>query len=534
VKAIHIYLRVPAIVLLGLCASAFAHAATDKCSALLKAKLTDADVTRAEYVLPKSFHVPATNISDSETGVFTRMPAFCRVILTLHPTSDSDIKVEVWMPASGWNGKFQGEGNGGFAGTIDYVALAIAESAGYATAASDTGHSGDDTDAGWAVGHPEKVIDYGYRAIHEMTVKAKRIVAEYYRRAVKESYFASCSNGGRQALVEAQKFPGDYNGIIAGASALNWTHSFVGFAWDAKALTERPQSVIPPSKLPAISEGVLAICDGQEGVKDGILNDPKACHFDPGMLLCKEKETDHCMTQAQVSALKKIYEGPKTADGRRIFSGFLPGGELGPGGWDHWLLEKPGARQLEYANSFFKNLVFANANWDYRTMDFDRDTSIADERAADILNATDPDLEAFHKDGGKLILYHGWSDAAIAPQVTVDYYNRVVEKMGTAAESFGVVYMFPGMQHCEGGPGADVFGQFHDATPDPRISIYAALERWYETGRPPGQVIATKYEKGSDRASRALFTRPLCAYPTKPKYRGAGDVKNAASFSCVN
>jgi hypothetical protein len=515
-----------------LCASSLADASTDKCSDLSKLALSAGAITGARTVSPGSFNSPARNSSDAESRVFARMPAFCRVILALHPTSDSDINVEVWMPASGWNGKFQGQGNGGFAGTIDYEGMAIAINAGYATAGTDTGHSGGDTDAAWALGHPEKIIDYGYRAIHEMTAKAKQVVAGYYGRPAKESYFASCSNGGREALMEAQRFPADYNGIIAGASTNNWTHNFVGFVWDAIALTASSASVIPREKLPTISASVLAACDGQEGVKDGILNDPVGCHFDPGVLLCKAAENDRCLTRPQVAALKKIYAGPKAPDGHQIYPGFVSGGELGPGGWSHWLLEKPGARQLEYANSFFKNLVFGNPNWDYRTMDFDRDTKLADARTAAILNATDPNLQDFRRNGGKLILYHGWSDAAIPPQNTIDYYLSIVHRMGDSAQLSVRLYMIPGMQHCEGGPGADVFGQFHDEMSDPHLSIYAALERWFETGDPPGRIIATKYENVSDRNSRVIFTRPLCVYPAKPKYKGTGDANDAANFSC--
>jgi hypothetical protein len=253
-----------------------------------------------------------------------------------------------------------------------------------------------------------------------MTTNAKQIIAAYYRHSAKQSYFASCSNLGREAPMEAQRFPSDYDGIIAGAAANNWTHNFIGFVWDPLALAVTPTSVIPPAKLPAIGASVLAACDGQEEVKDGILTDLRSCHFDPAVLLCKEMESDRCLTQPQITALKKIYAGAKTPDGRQIYPGFVPGGELGPGGWDHWLLEKPGARQLEYANSFFRNLVFSDPNWDYRTMDFDRDTKLADKRTAAILNAADPNLDLFRKRGGKLILYHGWSDAAIAQQNTID------------------------------------------------------------------------------------------------------------------
>jgi Tannase and feruloyl esterase len=521
-----------AVAALFLCSSTIARAATDKCEELAKLTLADAAIGVAETASPGSF-VPADHAAtDSESQAFKGMPAFCRVALVLRPSADSGIKVEVWMPASGWNGKFQGQGNGGFAGSIDYFAMALAIRAGYATAGTDTGHTGSDTDARWALGHPEKLIDYGYRAIHEMTVKAKEIIAAYYGRSPRDSYFCSCSNGGREALMEAQRFPTDYNGIIAGASANNWTHNFAAFAWDARALTETSASTIPASKLAAIASGVLAACDGQEGVKDHLLSDPRSCRFDPEVLRCGETENDRCLTQPQIGALKKIYAGAKTSDGQQLYPGFEPGGELGPAGWEHWLLGKTGGRQLEYANSYYENLVLGDPNWDYRTMDFDRDTKLADQRTGTILNATDPNLDAFRKAGGKLIMYHGWSDGAIAPQNTIDYYENVVARMGRRTKGFLRLYMVPGMQHCEGGAGAVTFGQLDDETPDPEHSIYAAVQDWVEKGKLPRRIVATKYENDSGRGSRVLFTRPLCAYPKKPMYRGSGDVNDAKNFSC--
>ena len=460
------------------------------------------------------------------------MPAFCRVALVLRPSADSGIKVEVWMPASGWNGKFQAQGTAVLPGPSiisqwPWRFVRVMRRQG-----TDTGHTGSDTDARWALGHPEKLIDYGYRAIHEMTVKAKEIIAAYNGRSPRDSYFCSCSNGGREALMEAQRFPTDYNGIIAGASANNWTHNFAAFAWDARALTETSASTIPASKLAAIASGVLAACDGQEGVKDHLLSDPRSCRFDPEVLRCGETENDRCLTQPQIGALKKIYAGAKTSDGQQLYPGFEPGGELGPAGWEHWLLGKTGGRQLEYANSYYENLVLGDPNWDYRTMDFDRDTKLADQRTGTILNATDPNLDAFRKAGGKLIMYHGWSDGAIAPQNTIDYYENVVARMGRRTKGFLRLYMVPGMQHCEGGAGAVTFGQLDDETPDPEHSIYAAVQGWVEKGKLPRRIIATKYENDSGRGSRVLFTRPLCAYPKRPMYRGSGDANDAKNFSC--
>jgi feruloyl esterase len=268
----------------------------------------------------------------NDAPLYKALPAFCRVAIEARPSADSDIKIEVWLPVSDWNGKFQGRGNGGFAGEIDYHALAVAVHQGYATAGTDTGHAAGGTDARWAPGHPEKVTDFGYRAIHEMTQTAKAVIKAFYSNHLQHSYFASCSNGGRQALMEAQRFPADYNGIIAGAPANYWTHLLTSAVWDAQATTSEEASYIPSSKLPAIAQAINEACDAQDGVADGILNDPRKCHFDPAAMVCKAEVTDKCLTAPQVTALKKLYEGPHDAHGERIFPGLLPGAEDGPAG----------------------------------------------------------------------------------------------------------------------------------------------------------------------------------------------------------
>jgi len=264
------------------------------------------------------------------------------------------------MPASSWNGKFRGQGNGGFAGQLYYPALAIAVMQGYASAATDTGHAGNGTEATWALGHPEKIIDFGYRAIHEMTVVGKATVKAFYGDAAKYSYFAACSNGGRQALMEAQRFPEDYNGILAGAPANYWTHLLASALWDAQATTLDPQSYIPDTKVPAIAQAVVAACDANDGVKDGIINDPPRCHFDPATMLCKEGNSDSCLTQPQVIALKKLYAGANDSHGKQIFPGFVPGGEAGPGGWPLWITGPAPGKALLFAfdYGYFADMVY--------------------------------------------------------------------------------------------------------------------------------------------------------------------------------
>src|SRR5579872_4095193 len=252
------------------------------------------------------------------------------------------------------------------AGSIQYEQLASAVRMGFATASTDTGHTGSATDGSWALGHPEKVIDFGYRGIHEMTVKAKAIVQRFYGVAPRWSYFASCSNGGRQALMEAQRFPEDYDGIIAGAPANFWTHLLTAAVWVDQATLAHAVSYIPPSKLPAISAAVLAACDAEDGVTDGILNDPRRCHFNPATLLCRSADSNSCLTAPEVTALEKIYRGPRNSRGEQIFPGYEPGGELGNNGWAPWITGSAPEKSLLFAfgTQFFSNMVFSNPDWD--------------------------------------------------------------------------------------------------------------------------------------------------------------------------
>ena len=359
--------------------------------------------------------VAAGSLALPEGPPIANLPALCRVTGSLKPSADSDIQFEVWLPVSGWNGKFKGIGNGGFAGSMGLRSLGRAVSAGYAAAATDTGHRADDIDATWALGHPEKVIDFGYRAIHEMTVTGKAIAAAFYGRPPQHAYFHACSNGGRQALMEAQRFPTDYDGIVAGAPANHWTHLLAQAAWDLQATTADPAAYIPASKLPAIEAATLAQCDAADGVRDGVVDDPRACAFRPATLLCQSTAADSCLTAPQVAALEKLYAGPRTASGQ-VHPGHVPGGALGPESWALWVTGPAAGKSLiaTFGTQFFRNMVFEDATWDPRTFQLERDTQKADDKLSRVLNATDPDLSAFRRQGGKLIVYHGWSDPAIS------------------------------------------------------------------------------------------------------------------------
>ncbi len=516
-----------------------AHAAPT-CEGLAGLTLGPANVVSAQTVAAGAF-TPPPNLAPwlaGDPSLYRTLPSFCRVALQARPSADSDIKIEVWMPVAGWNGRLQAQGNGGFAGEIDYGGLGTALGQAYATVATDTGHSGPGVDARWALGHPEKVADFGYRAIHLMTETAKAAIKAFYGKAPARSYFASCSNGGRQGLMEAQRFPGDFDGILAGAPANFWTHLLTSAVWDAQATTGSDASYIPSGKLPAIARAVNDACDAADGVKDGILNDPRRCRFDPAAMTCRDGDSPACLTPPQVTALKKLYEGARGADGSRIFPGFLPGAEEGEGGWGGWITgDAPGKGLLfTFGRGYFANMVYEKPDWDYKTADLSAAVEAAADKTARALDATDPNLKPFRDRGGKLILYHGWNDPAISALNTIDYYDSVVGAMGAdVVGSFVRLYMAPGVQHCGGGPGPSLFGQVVTPGADAGHSLQKALEAWVETGLAPSAVVATKYGAASAPGGprRPALTRPVCPYPEAADYKGAGDTNDAASFACA-
>ena len=462
--------------------------------------------------------VPAGSFAPPAGPAINNLPEFCRVHGSIKPSSDSNIQFEVWMPASGWNGKFQGIGTGGFAGSIGYGQLAVALRKGYATSATDTGHRGGAVDASWALGHPEKVVDFGHRAIHETAVAAKAAIAAFYGSGPKRSYFNSCSNGGRQALMEAQRYPEDYDGIIAGAPASYWTRLTANGVWISRAMSD-PGAHIPPAKLPAIEAAALAACDAKDGVKDGVIDGPDKCGFKPSSLLCQGPESDACLTPPQVAGLEKILAGLRGSRGP-LHPGFVVGGITGQGGWADWITGGAPAKSAAFAfgNGFFSNIVHQNKDWDFRAFDPDRDTKKADDEYAAILNATNPDLARFRARGGRLILYHGWSDAAITPLNAIDYYKSIKDP-----SSFVRLFMVPGLQHCAGGPGPNEFGQTSPgASGDALRDINTAIEKWVEEGVAPSRIVAKKDQR----------TRPLCPYPQVATYTGTGSTDDAANFVC--
>jgi feruloyl esterase len=496
------------ILLAALCTSSI-DAATP-CESLAALTLPNTTIALAESVPAGTFTI--TNaLSPRSIPPLKDLPAFCRVAAHIKPSDDSDIAFEVWMPASEWNGKFQGVGNGGWVGEVSYGSLAQALRRGYAAASTDTGHQGDGGDASFALGHPEKVIDFGYRAVHETTVKAKAIVAAFYGDGPRLSYWNGCSSGGKQGLKEAQRFPRDYDGIVAGAPANFWTHLMAADLAVGVATLKDPNSYIPKEKYALLHTAVLQACDALDGVNDGVLEDPTRCHFDPKVLECKDTEGPDCLTAPQVEAARKIYGGavnPRT--GKLIFPGLALGSELG------WGALAGGPKPFPIVESHFKYLVFKDPKWDFRTLNLDTDVALADKLDDGIINATDPNLKDFVGHGGKLLLHHGWNDQLIAPQNTIDYYNSVLSWLGSGKAANSVrLFMTPGMNHCGGGDGPNAF------------DAIGALDQWVEKGKAPDRIVVSHSTSGKvDR------TRPLCPFPQTAKYTGTGSTDDAANFVC--
>jgi hypothetical protein len=523
------------LMVLGGCAlgqqAAAANGQTARCAGLAAVKLEGAQVTSAVLV-------PARALADTAAKVppemLEKMPAFCRVKVTDTPTSDSDTKIEIWLPVAGWNGRYRGSGNGGFAGEIYFKDMAAAVTGGYAASGTDAGHAGGK--ATFALGHPEKVKDFGWRAVHDMAVQTKVLVKAFYGKPTEHAYFAACSDGGREALMEAQRFPGDYDGILAGAPANNWTALLSAATANDQTLMANAAAYLPSGKLPAITAAVLAVCDGQDGLKDGVVGNPVKCGFDPAVLMCTGEETDGCLTAAQVATLKSIYAAKKDAQGEIVFPGYSLGAESAPESWGVWIVEKaPGdsTRMMFFGLGYFRDFVYEREDWSLAGFDFDRDSKLALAKTAEALNATDTDLRPFAARGGKLVMYHGWNDPAIPGLSSVMYYDGVVGTMGKSAADAAVrLYMVPGMLHCDGGPGAADIGQGGAAIRrGAQHDVFTALEQWVEAGKAPGTLTATKF-MGDDETKGVVMTRPLCVYPAVARYV-KGDPMEASSFACV-
>ena len=490
------------------------------CARLAEQKLANTTIRSAEPVTTGSFTPPGT------TNAIGNLPPFCRVAGTIAPTPDSQILFEVWLPLEGWNGKFSGVGNGGWAGVVSYPQLADQLRRGYAAASTNTGHAaaGGLDAARFAFEKPEQLLDFAYRSHHEMALRAKELVAAFYTKPPARSYFIGCSSGGYEGLMAAQRFPTDYDGIVAGMPANNWTRLMAGDFDATLAVFKDGVNNLPASALGVLHRGALAACDGKDGVSDGVIEDPRSCSFDPGTLSCQAGQVaDSCLTPPQVAAARRVYAGLKDPkSGEQIYPGLAPGSE------PYWPNRDP-ANPFPIPISHYKWLVFADPNWDWKSFDFSDPPDYesyrkSEAKLAPIMNATSPDLQAFRARGGKLLQYHGWNDQLITPFNSINYYESVLTHSGGGrdraatiadVQSFYRLFMAPGMAHCGGGSGPNSF------------DMQSVLERWIEQGTAPDRIVATRAINGVvDRA------RPLCAYPQVAVYRGTGDTNDAASFEC--
>jgi feruloyl esterase len=467
--------------------------------------LTNTTVVLAQVVAAGTFIPPgAANAARRATS----LPAFCRVALRIAPSSDSDIRSEIWLPVSGWNGKFLQVGNGAWGGSIQYGALGEALSRGYAASSTDTGHTG--TDASFAMGHPEKLIDFGYRAVHETAAQGHATVTALYGVRPRLSYFNGCSGGGRMSFMEAQRFPGDFDGIIAGAPGYNRTDVAFQTLGMAQATHVSPESFIPAGKYSALHRAALDKCDALDGLKDGLIADPTRCQFDPAALECKGRDEPGCLTKAQVVSARRIYApviDPKTR--AQISNGLERGSELQWG-------SVAGNEPHSMYNDLLRFVVMKDRNWDFRTLDVSRQLELARKADNGVLSATSTELTPFVSRGGKLLIYHGWADQNIPPRESVSYYNGLVKTMGKERVGDAIrLFMVPGMGHCGGGDGPNEF------------DMLAVLEHWREEGRAPSEILASQMNGG--HLSR---TRPLCPYPEIAKFKGAGSIDRAENFVC--
>ena len=485
-------------------ASQVSYAAT--CDSLASLALPETTITATQVVAAGTFTQPGGRAGRGGNA-FADLPAFCRVAATLKPSSDSDIKIEVWLPADNWNGKYQAVGNGAWTGAIGYAAMGDALRRGYATSSTDTGHVGGS--ASFAMGHPEKAIDFAYRSEHDMAVRSKAIVNAFYGSAAKYSYWNGCSAGGRQAMKEAQMFPADFDGIIAGSPGLDWSGRSAQ-AVRIEQILQKEEARLASSHLQALHAAVVAACDANDGLKDGLISNPAACKFDPKVLQCKNGDGPDCLTAAQVETVKAIYSPLRGAKGREI-AGMAYGSELN---WTDlgWSVSAR-ATGLDH----FRYLVYKDPEWSVAKFSAATDVAKLEDGDSGLFDARNPDMKAFFDRGGKLLMYHGLADPQITPLNTATYYQQSVAASGGAAKVYGSYRLFlaPGMAHCGGGEGPNDFDKV------------ATLEQWVEKGKAPDQIIASHAKGGAvDR------TRPLCPYPQVATYKGTGSIDEAANFVC--
>jgi feruloyl esterase len=513
--------------------------AATPCEGLKAISLPNTTITTAEFVQEGVFTpVPAPRAPGAPPPAAPRgerggtppapiiAPARCRVVAVLKPSADSLINMELWLPpADKWNGKFQAVGNGGWAGYIQGLgaqpgqtpAMVSALRLGYATAGNDTGHQ--EANGQFTLGHPEKVIDFAYRAMHEMTVHSKTLIKSFYDQSPRLSYYNGCSTGGRQGLMAAQRYPEDFDGIIAGAPANDHLYLHAADMVRMVAIFKDPAGLVPKAKQEMLAKAAMNACDAQDGVKDSLITNPMSCKFDPAVLQCKAGDAADCLTTKQVATVKQIYASVKNSKGELIFPGYAYGGEAAynymrgitgpPGETDINTNPVPNDLQL----GTFRYLAHQDANWDWKTFNIDTDLALARKMGGDI-DAVSTDMSAFKNRGGKLLLFHGWADPAIQPEHSVNYFNSVLGKMGKNQDNWMRLFMVPGMGHCSGGAGPN------------QLDWVGTLETWREKGQAPDSII------GKGKIGETPMARPVCPHPQVASYKGSGDIHDAVNFVC--
>jgi hypothetical protein len=509
--------------------------ASTACENLINLKLPNTTIKSAETI-------PAGSFTTSDKITRTAETAFCRVVVSVQSAPDSDIGVEIWLPEEGWTGVFHGNGNGGYAGTFrfGYGGMELGIRRGYASATTDMGTApAEDLNGDPLIGHPQKWKDWGKLSTHVMTVVGKQIVTSFYGAAPKRSYFTGCSTGGQQGLIEAQYYPDDYDGIVSGAPVVNRTWGHAAAIWDYRAAHLLPDHELSAEKITLLHTGAVKAC-GAKGnglASDPFVGDPLACKFDPVVLRCRGAASSTCLTPAEVATARAFYSGPLSRIGKPLYFGWLPGGEMGPPTW-RFVQAPPNAPQEPAFDGLFKWVL--GKDYDWRTFDFARDMAKVDAALGPALNgATLADLRAFEARGGKLVMYQGWADTLVSPKQTIAFYRKFAARSGgiAKAQSFARLFMIPGIGHCGGGDGPNSFFAIKSGgqkTPSdaPNDDVFAAMTRWAEGGEAPSRIIATKYIDDVPAKGVAL-QRPLCPYPQKAWYKGAGSTGDAASFVCA-
>ncbi|WP_353475378.1 tannase/feruloyl esterase family alpha/beta hydrolase [Salipiger sp. H15] len=449
------------------------------------------------------------------------------------------IHFELLLPDD-WNGKFVMGGGGGFVGSVLNSALLFgALQSGYASVGTDTGHQGHPLDASWALDDLEALVNFGHLAVHRTAVTAKALINAYYQRQISRSYFTGCSRGGGQAIMSASRYPEDFDSIVAGAPAIDWTGMGALATQVNRAMYPDPdnlsRAVVGPEAEALLERSYMAACDGLDGLEDGILSDPRQCHFDVASLQCDAGATNECLSPEEVAAIRAVYDAPRDSAGIQLNYGYSFGGETSPRGSSRWLTGglddfteefqegigsggfKPPispSAMFSFGNGIMRDFVYHDEDWSY--LDYDPDSYAKDSKvAAATLNAKTPDLSAFRARGGKLLIYSGWSDSAIPPLGTIGYYEDVLAHDPSAAADVRL-FMLPGVEHCSGGPGPSY------------VNFLTEIDTWTETGQAPDAVIALWL----DAQHQPDGGRPVCAYPQVVRYDGSGDPRDPASFSC--